>query len=29
MTLGDKVTIETYGLSGHVTGSITERTLPG
>src|SRR5678809_1611800 len=26
---GDKVTIETYGLSGHVTGSITERTLPG
>jgi translocation and assembly module TamB len=29
LTLGDKVTIETYGLSGHVTGSITERTLPG
>jgi translocation and assembly module TamB len=29
MTLGDKVTIETYGLSGHITGSITERTLPG
>jgi len=29
MTLGEKVTIETYGLSGHVTGSITERTLPG
>jgi translocation and assembly module TamB len=28
MTLGDKVTINTYGLSGHVTGSITERTLP-
>ena len=28
MTLGDKVTIETYGLSGHITGSITERTLP-
>ncbi|HEU4592560.1 MAG TPA: translocation/assembly module TamB domain-containing protein [Steroidobacteraceae bacterium] len=28
MTLGDNVTIETYGLSGHVTGSITERTLP-
>jgi translocation and assembly module TamB len=28
VTLGDKVTIETYGLSGHVTGSITERTLP-
>jgi len=29
MTLGDKVTIDTYGLSGLVTGSITERTLPG
>jgi translocation and assembly module TamB len=29
MTLGDKVTIETYGLSGHITGSITERALPG
>jgi translocation and assembly module TamB len=29
MTLGDKVTIETYGLSGHITGSITERTQPG
>jgi len=28
MTLGDRVTIETYGLSGHVTGSITETTLP-
>jgi translocation and assembly module TamB len=28
MTLGDRVTIETYGLSGHITGSITERTLP-
>jgi translocation and assembly module TamB len=28
MTLGDKVTIETYGLSGHITGSITETTLP-
>lgn len=28
MTLGDNVTIETYGLSGHVTGSITERSLP-
>ena len=28
LTLGDKVTIETYGLSGHVEGSITERTLP-
>lgn len=29
MTLGDKVTIDTYGLTGHITGSITERTLPG
>ena len=29
MTLGDNVTIETYGLSGHLIGSITERTLPG
>ena len=29
MTLGDDVTIETLGLSGHITGSITERTLPG
>ena len=29
LTLGEKVTIETYGLSGHVEGSITERTLPG
>lgn len=29
MTMGDRVTIETYGLSGHITGSITERTLPG
>jgi len=29
MTLGEKVTVETYGLSGHITGSITERTLPG
>ena len=28
MTLGDEVTIETYGLSGHVTGSISEKTLP-
>src|SRR6185436_2740149 len=28
LTLGEKVTIETYGLSGHVEGSITERTLP-
>jgi translocation and assembly module TamB len=29
MTLGDKVTIDTYGLVGHITGSITERSLPG
>jgi translocation and assembly module TamB len=29
MTLGDKVTIDTYGLTGHITGSISERTLPG
>jgi translocation and assembly module TamB len=29
MTLGDNVTIETYGLSGHITGSITENTSPG
>jgi translocation and assembly module TamB len=29
MTMGDDVRIETYGLSGHITGSITERTLPG
>ena len=29
MTLGEKVRVETYGLSGHITGSITERTLPG
>jgi len=29
LTLGDRVTIDTYGLTGHVTGSITERTLPG
>ena len=28
LTLGDRVTVDTYGLSGHVTGSITERTLP-
>ena len=28
MTLGDNVTIETYGLSGHLTGSITEVSLP-
>jgi translocation and assembly module TamB len=29
MTLGDKVRVETYGLTGYITGSITERTLPG
>ncbi|MBC8026869.1 MAG: translocation/assembly module TamB domain-containing protein, partial [Steroidobacteraceae bacterium] len=29
MTLGDNVTIETLGLSGHITGSLTEKTLPG
>jgi translocation and assembly module TamB len=29
MSLGEKVRVETYGLSGHITGSITERTLPG
>ncbi len=29
MTLGDDVTIETYGLSGHITGSIRESTSPG
>jgi len=29
MTLGDNVTINTYGLTGHIVGSITERTLPG
>jgi translocation and assembly module TamB len=29
MTLGDNVRVETYGLTGHLTGSITERTLPG
>jgi translocation and assembly module TamB len=29
MTLGDKVTIDTYGLVGSITGSITERSLPG
>jgi translocation and assembly module TamB len=28
MTLGDNVTLETYGLSGHITGSITETTTP-
>ncbi|HTU67982.1 MAG TPA: translocation/assembly module TamB domain-containing protein [Steroidobacteraceae bacterium] len=29
MTLGDNVTIETYGLSGHITGSLSETTRPG
>lgn len=29
LSLGEKVRVETYGLSGHITGSITERTLPG
>ena len=29
MTLGDNVTIDTYGLTGHITGSISERTVPG
>jgi translocation and assembly module TamB len=29
MTLGDKVRVETYGLSGLITGSITERSSPG
>jgi len=29
MTLGEKVSIDTYGLVGHITGSITERTMPG
>jgi translocation and assembly module TamB len=29
LTLGDEVTIDTYGLTGHLTGSITERTAPG
>ncbi len=28
MTLGDKVTIDTTGLSGRITGSITARTTP-
>jgi len=28
LTLGEKVTISTYGLTGHVTGSITEKSLP-
>ncbi len=29
MTLGNDVRIDTYGLTGHITGSLTERTLPG
>ena len=29
MTLGDNVSLETYGLSGHITGSIRETTVPG
>ena len=29
MTLGEKVSIDTYGLVGFITGSITERSLPG
>jgi translocation and assembly module TamB len=29
LTLGDNVRIDTYGLTGHLTGSLTERTLPG
>jgi translocation and assembly module TamB len=29
MTLGDEVTLETYGLTGHINGSITETTVPG
>jgi translocation and assembly module TamB len=28
LTLGERVKIETYGLSGFLTGSITERTAP-
>jgi translocation and assembly module TamB len=28
LTLGDNVSLETYGLSGHITGSITETTVP-
>lgn len=28
MTLGDNVSLETYGLSGHITGSIRETTVP-
>jgi len=29
LTLGDEVTIDTYGLTGKITGSISERTAPG
>lgn len=29
MAMGDDVRVDTYGLSGHITGSITERTQPG
>jgi translocation and assembly module TamB len=29
VSLGEKVRVETYGLTGHITGSITETTLPG
>jgi len=28
MTLGENVSLETYGLSGHITGSIRETTVP-
>lgn len=28
LTLGEKVEVSTYGLSGHITGSITQKTLP-
>lgn len=29
LSLGEKVRVETYGLSGHITGSIRESTVPG
>ncbi len=29
LSLGEKVRVETYGLSGHITGSIREFTVPG
>jgi translocation and assembly module TamB len=29
VTLGEKVRVETYGLTGHITGSIRESTMPG